>query len=178
MAVSKARKQEILEELRTMLDGSTSVFFSDFRGIPVSDIFKIRRQLRGEKVGFKVSKKTLIRIATKERGYADIPETVMAGSCAMVVGYDDPIAPARLIHTLAKTNEKLTLLGGLFEGTVLSAKEAMQYATLPSKHELLSKLVYLLKSPIQGFHGSLHGLLSKFVRTVDAVAKQRAGGAA
>ena len=155
-----------------MFDKSTSVFFADFRGLSVADVNAVRRELRANNVGYKVAKKTLIRKVATEKGYKDIPREVMEGSVAMAVAYGDPIAPARLLKGLAKTHEKLGLLGGLFEGQILSSKEALQYASLPSKEELLAKLVYMMKSPIQGFHGSLHGLLSKFVRTLDAVAKR------
>lgn len=174
MAATKAKKQEMLAEVQTMFNEGKSVFFADFRGLTVAEIQAIRRELRANKVGYKVAKKTLIRKAAQENGYAEIPRDVMEGSIAMTVGYEDPIAPARLLKGLAKTYDKLALLGGLFEGKVLSGKDALAYASLPSKEELLAKLVYVMKSPIQGFHGASHGLLSKFVRTLDAVAKSKA----
>lgn len=174
MAASKAKKQEMLAQVEEMFKEGKSFFFADFRGLSVAAISAIRKELRANNVGYKVAKKTLIRKAANENGYKDIPREVMAGSVAMTVSYGDPIAPARLLKKLKKDYEKLQLLGGLFEGQILSSSEAQQYASLPSKEELLAKLVYMMKSPIQGFHGSLHGLLSKFVRTVDAVAKQKA----
>lgn len=174
MAVSKAKKQEMYAEVQELFKEGKSVFFADFRGLSVGAVQAIRRELRANKVGYKVAKKTLIRKAAQEQGYTEIPRDVMEGSVAMAVGFEDPIAPARLLKSLAKTHEKLGLLGGLFEGKVLSGKEALEYASLPGKEELLAKLVYMMKSPIQGFHGNLHGLLSKFVRTLDAVAKRAA----
>ncbi len=174
MAVSKAKKQEMLAEVQEMFKEGKSVFFADFKGLSVGAVQAIRRELRANKVGYKVAKKTLIRKAAQENGYNEIPRDVMEGSVAMTVSYEDPIAPARLLKSLAKTHEKLALLGGLFDGKVLSGKEALEYASLPGKEELLAKLVYMMKSPIQGFHGNLHGLLSKFVRTMDAVAKSKA----
>lgn len=174
MAVSKAKKEEMLAEVQEMFKEGKSVFFADFKGLSVGAVQAIRRELRANKVGYKVAKKTLIRKAAQENGYTEIPREVMEGSVAMAVGYEDPIAPARLLKSLTKTHEKLALLGGLFEGKVLSGKMALEYASLPGKEELLAKLVYMMKSPIQGFHGNLHGLLSKFVRTMDAIAKQKA----
>lgn len=174
MATSKAKKQEQLSEVQDMLARGTSVFFADFRGLTVDNVQSIRRELRKNNVGYKVAKKTLIRIAAKDKGYSDVPREVMEGAVAVAVGYDDPIAPARLLKGLMKTYEKLALLGGLFDGKVLSKSDALAYASLPSKEELLAKLVYVLKSPIQGLHGSMSGVLSKFVRTLDAVAKQKA----
>ncbi len=174
MAATKAKKQEMLAEVQDLFQKGKSVFFADFRGLTVAQVHAIRQELRANKVGYKVAKKTLIRKAAQENGYTEIPREVMEGSVAMTVGFEDPIAPARLLKSLAKTHEKLALLGGLFEGKVLTGKEALEYASLPGKEELLAKLVYMMKSPIQGFHGNLHGLLSKFVRTVDAVAKSKA----
>lgn len=172
MAASKAKKQEMLNEVQELFTNGKSFFFADFRGLAVSEVSAIRKELRANDVGYKVAKKTLIRKAAGEHGYKEIPREVMEGSVAMTVSYGDPIAPARLLKKLKKTYEKLELLGGLFEGQILSSGEAAQYAALPSKEELLAKLVYMMKSPIQGFHGSLNGLLAKFVRTVDAVAKR------
>lgn len=177
MATTKAQKNEMLAEVQDMVNKGTSVFFADFRGLTVADVQAIRRELRANNVGYKVAKKTLIRKAAAEKGYQEIPREVMEGSVAMTVSYGDPIAPARLLKKLSKTYEKLGLLGGLFEGQVLSSKDASEYAALPSKEELLAKLVYMMKSPIQGFHGSLNGLLSKFVRTLSAVEKQKSGAA-
>lgn len=174
MAASKAKKQEMLTEVQELFANGKSFFFADFRGLPVAAVSAIRKELRANNVGYKVAKKTLIRKAAGEHGYKEIPREVMEGSVAMTVSYGDPIAPARLLKKLKKTYEKLELLGGLFEGQILSSSEAAQYAALPSKEELIAKLVYMMKSPIQGFHGSLHGLLAKFVRTVDAIAKQKA----
>ena len=172
MAATKAQKAEMLSEVQDMFTQGKSVFFADFRGLTVAQVSAIRKELRANKVGYKVAKKTLIRQAAQEHGYSEIPRDVMEGSVAMTVGYEDPIAPARLLKGLTKTHEKLALLGGLFEGKILSAKEALEYASLPGREELLAKLVYMMKSPIQGFHGNLHGLLSKFVRTLDALAKK------
>ncbi len=173
MAVTRAEKQVLLEELKKLFKDSKSVFFSEYTGLPVKSMQKLRRELRGKKVAYKVAKKTLIRLAAKEIGYNDIPDDVLAGTIAVAVSLEDPLAGAKVVHTLSKEFNQLKLMGGLFDGKILNAADAKAYAMLPSKEELLSKFVFLLQYPVQGFAATLSGTLSKFVRTVDAVRAQK-----
>lgn len=168
MPVTRQQKEAMLAELIKLFEGSKSIFFSDYRGIPVKSIQKLRRELRSKDVHFGVSKKTLIRLAAAKIGYDSIPESVLEGPVAVAVSKNDPLIAAKIINTYAKEIPQLRLLGGLFEKHVLNAAEAKVYALLPGKEELLAKLVYMLKSPIQGLHGTLSNVLAGFVRTVDA----------
>ena len=86
---------------------------------------------------------------------------------------EDEISAAKLLHKFGKTNKNLKLRGALFEGRVLSVAETTDLAQLPGKEELLAKLVYLLKSPIQGFHGVLNNTIGGFVRVLDAVREKQ-----
>lgn len=168
MATTRQRKVEMLDELTKLFQAGKSVFFCDFRGLPMKNMQKLRRELRGKKVSYKVAKKTLIRIAASKIGYDSIPEDVLEGPVAVAVSMDDALAGAKIVQQMSKDFNQIRLLGGLFDKQVLNAKAAKEYALLPSREELLSKLVYMLKSPIQGFHGTLSNVLSGFVRVVDA----------
>ncbi|MEK7544951.1 MAG: 50S ribosomal protein L10 [Patescibacteria group bacterium] len=173
MPVTRQQKEAMLAELNKLLEGSKSVFFADYRGIPVKSIQKLRRELRSKDVHFGVSKKTLIRLAAAKIGYDSIPESVLEGPVAVAISMGDPLIAAKIINTYTKEIPQLRLLGGLFDKHVLNAAEAKQYALLPGREELLAKLVYMLKSPIQGLHGTLSNTLAGFVRTVDAYQKKR-----
>lgn len=168
MPVTRAQKEEILSELNDLFQKSKSVFFSDYRGLSVGSLQKLRRALREKGVHYKIAKKTLIRKAASGIGYDSIPDNVVDGSLAVAVSMEDALAGAKLLQTFSKEFPQLKLLGGLFEKNILNAAQAKEYAMLPSKEELLAKLVYLLKSPLQGAHGALSNVLSGFVRVVDA----------
>lgn len=173
MTITRKMKEETLAELIAKFKDAKSVIFSENKGLTVKEIQELRRNLREKKADLKVAKKTLIKLAAKEAGYTDIPDEIMPGSVGAVFSYDDVVAGAKEIYNYAKKHEALALLGGLLDGKVLNLADAETLATIPSKEELLSKLVYVLKSPISGFHGVLHGTLSGFVRALDAIAKKQ-----
>lgn len=173
MPITRAQKEQMLSELTKLFEKSKAVFFSDYRGLPVKSIQKLRRELRAKNVHYGVSKKTLIRLAAKKIGYDSIPEEILEGPVAVSVSLDDALSAAKILYTLSKEFPQIRLLGGLFEQKVLTAAEAKKYALLPSREELLAKLVFLLKSPIQGFHGVLSNVLASFVRVMNAYKEKK-----
>lgn len=174
MPLTKDQKKEILVALTTEMKSAKSIVFADYKGMPVKGIKELRSNLREKGVSYQVAKKTLIRLAAKEAGYENIPNEVLEGPVAVACCMEDEISGAKLIFEFGKKNKELKLRGSLLDGKVLSVAETMQLATLPGKEELLAKLVYLLKSPIQGFHGVLNGTISGFVRVLDSIAKKQA----
>ena len=86
---------------------------------------------------------------------------------------EDEIAPAKILHNFGKENENLKLRGAFFEGRVLSVDETKELALIPDYEELIGKFVYLIKSPISGFHGVLNNTISGFVRVLDAIRKKQ-----
>ena len=173
MPLTKEQKSEILTDLIQNMKESKSVVFADFQGLSVKDMKDLRSKMREEGVSYKVAKKTLIKIAAKEAGFEEIPDEILKGPVGAAFSMEDEIAAARLIHQFSKTNENLKLRGALFEGRVLSLEETKQLALLPGKNELLGQFVYLIKYPIQGFHGVLNNTISGFVRALNAIKEQQ-----
>jgi len=173
MPLTKEQKSEILTDLIQNIQESKSVVFADFQGLSVKDMKDLRSKMREEGVSYKVAKKTLIKIAAKEAGFEEIPDEILKGPVGAAFSMEDEIAAARLIHQFSKTNENLKLRGALFEGRVLSLEETKQLALLPGKNELLGQFVYLIKYPIQGFHGVLNNTISGFVRALNAIKEQK-----
>ena len=172
MAITRQKKEEILAELITKFKDAKSVVFAENKGLSVHEIQELRGDLREKNAEMKVAKKTLFKIAAKEAGYEDIPDGSMTGAAGAVFSYDDIVAGAKTIYDYAKEHDALALLGGLMDGKVMTNEEAKTLATIPSKEELMAKLVYILKSPISGFHGVLNNTLGGFVRALDAIAKK------
>lgn len=173
MALTKEQKSEILTDLIQNIKESKSVVFADFQGLSVKDMKDLRSKMREKGVNYKVAKKTLIKLAAKEAGFEEIPSEVLEGPVGAAFSMEDEISAAKLIHQFAKKNKNLKLRGALFEGRVLSFEETKQLALLPGKEELLGKFVYLIKYPVQGFHGVLNNTLAGFVRALDAIKEQK-----
>lgn len=173
MAVSKAKKQEILAELKVKFSEATSVVFVKNNGLTVEEILGIRGELRKTGDAFKISKKTLIRLALKELELPEVEDDILSGPIGVAFGTDE-ISVAKTLEKIAKSNERLELMGGILEGKVLSRDDVVALAKMPSKEELLAKLVGSLKSPISGFHGVLHANLRGIVQVLDQIQKQKA----
>jgi len=173
MSLNKAQKGDMIKELADQIKSAKSVVFADYQGLSVKDIKSLRKQLREKGVKYQIAKKTLIKIAAKEAGYDEIPKDILAGPVGAAFASGDEIAAAKIIYQFAKKNTNLKLRGAFFEGRVLSVEDTKKLATLPSKEELIAKLLYLIKYPIQGFHGVLHGTLSGFVRALKAIGDKK-----
>jgi SAM-dependent methyltransferase len=118
------------------------------------------------------TEETIAYIA-KEIGFDKIPDESLEGPVGVAFSKEDEISAAKIIHEFSKKNENLKLRAALFEGRVLTLEETKQLAMLPGKEELLSKLVFLLNSPIQGFHSVLNNTITGFVRVLDAIKEKQ-----
>ncbi len=168
MPVSKAKKEEVIAELTDLFKNSKSVVFTDYQGISVKDVQTLRRNLLDNDSQFKVAKKTLVKLAAKEAGFDEIPEEALVGQVGVAFSKGDEIAAAKTLYDFSKTNETVKLLSAIMEGKTLTQAETIELAKIPSRDELLAKMVGSMKSPISGFHGVLYSLLRSFVGVVDA----------
>ncbi len=173
MALTKDQKSEILQGLVDDMKEAKAVVFSQFHGLSVTEMENLRSKMREQGVRYKVAKKTLIRLAAKEMGIDDVSGDALAGPVAVAFSMEDELAAAKLIHDFSKTHKGLTLLGSIFEGKALSVEDTKALAVLPGKEELLAKFVFLLNSPIQGFHGVLNNTLAGFVRALNAIKEKQ-----
>ena len=167
MAVTRQVKEEALKELVDMFGRSKSVVFANYRGLTVAGISELRSQLRKEDAEMKVAKKTLMNIAAKDL-VGELDKTMMDGPVVATFSYDDPLAGIRILFKFSKKNDKLKLLGGIVDGKAVSADIIQQYAKLPGRSELLAKLLGSMNAPLSGFVGIGNGLISGFVRVLNA----------
>ena len=175
MAITKTHKGQILKELEEKFSKAQAVYFAENKGLSVKDVSALRKKLRASGVDFVVAKKTLMKLAAKNQNLPEISDEVLTGPIAAVIGYTDIVIPSKIVKDFAATvDNKVVLTGGMIEGRLIGKAEALTMASLPSKEQLLAQLVGTMKAPISGFHASLHGLLGKFVRTVDAVRAKKA----
>ncbi|MEK3955461.1 LSU ribosomal protein L10P [Psychrobacillus psychrotolerans] len=142
----KVKVQEIAEKFKA----AASVVVVDYRGLNVSQVTELRKQLREAGVEFKVYKNSLTRRATEIAGVDGINESLV-GPNAVAFSNDDVIAPAKIINDFAKKNEQLEIKVGIIEGTVASAEDVKALAELPSREGLLSMLLSVLQAPMRNF---------------------------
>ncbi|MGE3278271.1 MAG: 50S ribosomal protein L10 [Candidatus Altimarinota bacterium] len=171
MATSRAQKEAMLAQLTADMKDAKSVVFVDLHGLTVEQMTELRRTLRAKGVKTKVAKKTLLMLAGKTNGY-EIQKESLDGQIAVAFSMEDEIAAAQELYKLGKKNELIKLVGGIFEGKVVDKATINQVAQLPSKEELLAKLVGSMKSPISGFHGVLHGTLRGFVQVCKQISEK------
>ena len=145
--LQKSKKEEIIKDLEGAIKDSESLVFVNFHGLNVGDETILRKDLRKEGVGYKVSRKTLLARALAGKAEGEIPE--LKGEVAMAYSKDST-APAREIYNFQKTHKgMLSILGGIFGGKFVDGVFMTELATIPTKEVLLSKLAFLFKSPVQ-----------------------------
>ena len=146
--LQKSKKEKIIKDLEGAIKKSESLVFVNFHGLKVSDETKLRRELRDKGVNYKVSRKTLLARALKGKAEGELPE--LAGEIAIAYS-EDEIASPREVYNFQKAHKGiiLNILGGIFEGKFIGKDAMIELAMIPSREVLLSKLAFLLKSPMQ-----------------------------
>ncbi|MEK9132282.1 MAG: 50S ribosomal protein L10 [Patescibacteria group bacterium] len=173
MAVTKQKKAEVLAELIKNFEGAKSVVFSQYQGTNVKNMRELRKRLFAQDISFQVARKTLMKLAAKKIGLAEIPDGFMEGPIGLAFSRKDEIAPAKIIHEFNKVAETVKITGALFEGKFIDAEAAKTIAVLPSREVLLARLVGSMKSPIYGFYSVLHGILRNFVYALSEIQKKK-----
>lgn len=159
MAITKAKKQDILAKLETVKNDSDSIVFVSFKGLPVADTTAMRAALREQGVGYFVAKKTLMKRAFDGAFTGEMPE--LDGEIAVAYS-TDAIAPAQNVKTFAeKYKDNLAIAGGIFQGVYKSREEMTEIASIPSLQVLRGMFVNVINSPIQGLAVALNALAEK-----------------
>ncbi|HUQ30022.1 MAG TPA: 50S ribosomal protein L10 [Candidatus Paceibacterota bacterium] len=147
MAITKAKKGEIIAKLTDAFKDATSLVFVQFNKLTVKDASELRKSLRQDGIGYIVAKKTLIRRALQAQGYTgEVPE--LPGEIAVAWGTADASAPARGVYTyVKKLKEVLSIVGGVFEGAFADAKKMKEIATIPPMQVLRGMFANVINSP-------------------------------
>ena len=144
---TKAKRAQV-EATRELIESCTAVVSTDYTGLSVQSMTELRRSLRGNGVGFRVVKNTLTHLAADAAGKPGMKEIVQ-GPTGIAFSFDDPVAPAKAIREFVRsTRSPLTIRGGLLDEQVLTAAEVDRLADVPSKDELVSRLMGQLLAPI------------------------------
>ena len=145
---------EQVKELKETFSKAKAIYFTEYHGLNVGDITKLRSEFFKADVEYKVAKNTLIKLAAEQNKISGLDE-VLIGSTAIAIAYTEPVAPAKVIKEFTKDNDLPTVKGILFDGEFLPGEEFNKLADMPSKEELLSQLVAMLNSPLQKLASTL-----------------------
>ena len=153
-------KQPIVEEISAQIKDAQSVVLVDYRGLTVEQDTRLRKQLREAGITYKVYKNTMMNVAFKGTDFEALAP-YLEGPSAVAISTEDATAPARVLCKFAKEADKLEIKGGVVEGIAYDAKGIGEIAKIPSREELLSKLLGSIQSPITNFARVMNQLAEK-----------------
>ena len=166
MGLSLEQKQATVSEVATTLQGAQSLIVAEYRGLNVERITQLRSKARKSGVWLRVLKNTLARRAVKGTPFEKLAEK-MVGPLMYGIS-QDPVAGAKVLSEFAKENEQFVIKAGAMPNAVMSAQDIKALAQLPSREELLAKLLGTMQAPVTKLVRTMNEVPSKFVRTLAA----------
>ena len=166
MPLTKDQKAKIIGDLKEKIGRQKIMIFLAIAGLKVKDLFELRKRLEVVEAQLNVAKKTLLRIAFQEKK-TNIDPQKLEGEVAVVFGYQNEISPTKVVYQFSQENKNIKILGGYLESQkqeLLDEKEIITLAKLPTREELLAKLLGSLSAPISNFvnvlQGNIKGLIN------------------
>ena len=170
--MDRNQKEIELKNLNNRLASAKALIFTGYRGLKVDEMVQLRSKLRKEDAQMKVVKNRLAKRALDEQGLMDLTSFI-EGPTAITSTDTDPVAPAKVLVELAKEYEALEIRGGSLDGKLMSSAEIIMLSKLPSRDELLAKMLGSLQAPAQNLVGVLSAIPRQLVNVVDAVRKTK-----
>jgi len=169
-------KKAVVAEVSAQVAKAQAIVLAEYRGMEVGNMTDLRREARRAGVYLRVLKNTLARRAVDGTPFAGLSEHMVG---PLVYGISpDPVATAKLLNDFSKSNDKLVIKAGAMPNAVISAKEVKALATMPSREELIAKLMGTMQAPVAKFVQTLNEVPSRFVRTLAAVRDKKESTAA
>jgi len=176
MGLNRSEKAVVVEEVGAVIASAQAIIVAEYRGLGVGAITNLRRQARGSGVYLRVLKNTLARRAVAGTPYEGLADQLVG---PLIYGISkDPVAAAKVLNDFAKGNDKLVLKAGAMPNFVMDAAAVKALASMPSRDELLARLLGTMQAPIATFVRTLNEVPGKFVRTLAALEKKKAEEAA
>jgi large subunit ribosomal protein L10 len=170
--LTKDQKLEQSSALRAAFEDIQSVFLLENRGLTVNEVNDLRSKVRKSNGNYKVVKNSVVRLAIDGTGMADLKEHLV-GPKALAWTTEDPVILAKVLRDFIKTHPALSIHEAYLEGHILEAGQAQQLADMPSRNELISKLLYMLQSPIRRLAVALNGPVQNLASVLSQVADQK-----
>jgi len=171
LSLNLEEKKAVVAEIGGQVAKAQAIVLAEYRGIEVGDMTALRKKARESGVYLRVLKNTLARRAVADTPFSGLAEH-MVGPLAYGIS-DDPVAVAKVLHEFAKGNDKFVIKAGAMANFVMSPKDIAQLATMPSREELLAKLLGTMQAPIAQFVRTLNEVPARFARGLAAVRDQK-----
>ncbi|UDM18773.1 50S ribosomal protein L10 [Vogesella sp. XCS3] len=156
MSLNIEDKKAVVAEVSAQLADAQTLVIAEYRGIEVSSMTKLRAKARENGVYLRVLKNTLVRRAVAGTQFEALADQMVG---PLVYGVSvDPVAAAKVLHQFAKEDNKIVVKAGSYNGKLLNAAEVAELASIPSREELLSKLLFVMQAPVSGFARALAAL--------------------
>lgn len=170
---TKAFKKDKIETFKAQFEKAKVAIVTEYRGLSVEEITKLRRSLQKEDGDYTVTKNTLAKIAVKGTEF-EVLADVFKGPIALAFGFKDQVSPAKIMSNFMKETKKGEIIAAALDGKLFSAEEAKALATLPSREELYAKMLGCINSPASGIANSTNAVLTSLVRAMAAVRDTKA----
>ena len=172
--MERSEKENLVGELQEIFNSASSAVLVDYRGLAANELVKLRHQLHKTHSTLKVIKNTLARLAVVDTPFLGIKD-YLVDTRALVYSQDDPVEQAKILVKLAGSNPKMKIHAGVLvdavKTSVLDHEQVVALSKLPSKEELLVKLLFLIQAPVTQLVRTLNEVPAKFVRTLSAVSE-------
>lgn len=171
MVLTKDEKKQISKDLGQKLAEAKSVILVNFRGLKVKDMQGLRKKMAEQGINIKVVKNKLLEKALADQAI-EINKEILDKPLACIFGFQDEVAPAKIVYEFSRTNEKIELLGAIVNKQYITSQEVVSLAKLPSREQLYAKIIGSLNSPICGVVNVLKGNLTGLVSVLKQYQKQ------
>ena len=169
---TKAFKDEKIEKIKEKVDKAQVAILTNYQGLTVEEITKLRRSIQQGGGDYMVTKNTLTKIAIKDTPYEVLSDS-LKGPSAIAFGFEDPVSPAKALSKFIKDAKKGEIVAAVLEGKLLTAQEAKALSNLPTKEELYAKMLGCVNSPATGIVGSINAVMAQLTRAMAAVRDQK-----
>ena len=170
---TKEFKQEKIAAIKDKISKAKVAILTEYRGMSVEEITKLRRELQKNNGDYMVTKNTLAKLVMKGTEF-EVLSDLMQGPTAIAFGFEDQVAPAKVVDKFVNEVKKGEIVAAALDGKLYNAEETKALAKLPAREELYAKMLGCVNSPATGIVGSVNAVMSSLVRAIDAVAKQKA----
>jgi len=170
MALTRERKQKIIEDLKEKIAEQEAMVFVAVEGVKAKQLFDLRERLKAVDCLLTVAKKTLLDRVFKEKKF-DFNIKKLEGQIGLIFGFKDKITAAKIAYKFGLGNKNLKILGGLFENEFREAEEIITLAKLPSREELLARIIGSISAPVSNFVNVLQGNIKGLICALSAIKK-------
>ena len=159
---------EKVKELSSSFEKAKAIYFTEYHGLNVEQITKLRSMFFKENIDYKVAKNTLIKIVLDNSEISN-PDVLLSGSTALAIAYDEPVSPAKIIKEFRRDFDLPRVKGILFEGEYFEGNQYEKFADLPSKEELIAKFAIMLNSPMCKLLSTINAPMQNFAGMLNSL---------